>query len=245
MNSLFDLVCLASETGFVDLEIIGLDDEAVGRHNVSIKNLTDVAHENLLHGQLVYLAVSYDANLLIVVDLGLQTAELLLLAPVVERGHQHDDEHGDQYGHALDPLHVGLLGRGKLLVEHNVRVKDERKYQREYGTYDEYDERRVLHRFPHEQHERFGRLRWYFVFAKLSYANLVVGDIVRLQTGGEVGAQFPGEALELSVPIQMLLLLSRLQLDLHHISQLFYFDRESIHFCAVSSSFIYILLECD
>jgi len=41
-------------------------------------------------------------------DLALQSTELALFTPVVERRHEHDDDDGDEDRHSLDPTRLRL-----------------------------------------------------------------------------------------------------------------------------------------
>ena len=50
-----------------------------------------------------------DAERLLALDAVLEAAELLLLRPVVEGRHQHDDDDRDEDGGALDPRRVLVL----------------------------------------------------------------------------------------------------------------------------------------
>jgi len=70
--------------------------------------LADVADEDVLHEYLDGLAVPDDAQPLFALDLRLETAELPLLAPVVERRHQHDDDDRRDDRRAFDVARVGL-----------------------------------------------------------------------------------------------------------------------------------------
>jgi len=70
--------------------------------------LADVADDDVLHENLDGLGVTHDAQPLFTLDLRLEAAELPLLAPVVERRHQHHDDHGRYDRRALDVARLRL-----------------------------------------------------------------------------------------------------------------------------------------
>ena len=72
-------------------------------------DLYDISHDELPDLDLRRRSRPDDAERLLPLNPVLQPAELPLLAPIVERRHQHHDHHGDQDGHALDPLRVFLF----------------------------------------------------------------------------------------------------------------------------------------
>ena len=79
------------------------------RRRLTVLDLADVADDDVADRYLVEVAAADDGELVLVLDLVLQTAELLLLAPVVEGGDEHDDDHRQQDGHALDPARLLLV----------------------------------------------------------------------------------------------------------------------------------------
>ena len=83
---------------------------------LTIFDLSNVAHNDLGHGDLDDLALADDCELLLLLDAALEATELLLLAPVVEGRHEHHDNHRDEDGRALDPAGLRLA-----LVVHATR----------------------------------------------------------------------------------------------------------------------------
>ncbi len=74
-----------------------------------VSHLHDVPYDQLPYLHLHGLPAPDDVEGLLALYPVLQSPELPLLGPVVEGSHQHHDDHGDQDGHALDPLGVLLL----------------------------------------------------------------------------------------------------------------------------------------
>jgi len=70
--------------------------------------LADVTDDDVADRNLDNFAAAHCRKPVLVLDLVLQTAELSLLAPVVERRHQHDDTDGGEYGNAFDPPGLSL-----------------------------------------------------------------------------------------------------------------------------------------
>ena len=233
VDVLLDEVRLAGETRLVDLEIVGLEDEAVGGYGVAVEDLANVADEDLLDGQQVDLAVAQHADLLVRVDLGLEAAELTLLAPVVERRDHDDDDDGDEDGDALDPLDVRLLHLYVLLVG-LLRVVEERESERDDRADVEYDERGVLQRLPHQVEERLGRLGRYLVLAELGGAVGQVLLVGRRQAARHVRAQLGAQALDVAVLVEIGLLLVVLEAHLHEVGEILEIQVELAlvrHFC--------------
>ncbi len=75
-HTLLYLVRLASHARLVQLQVIGLDDQAVRRHQVTIEDLAHVSDKDLLHGQLLDAAVADRGHLLVGVDARLQAPVL-------------------------------------------------------------------------------------------------------------------------------------------------------------------------
>ena len=69
----------------------------------TVFDVADVADEQVTDGDLLDLTGTQRRELVLVLDLALQAAELPLLAPVVERRHQYHHQHGHQDRHALNP----------------------------------------------------------------------------------------------------------------------------------------------
>ena len=74
----------------------------------TVFDLADVADDDVFDEYLHDFAVAYDANLLFALDSRLEAAELALLAPVIERCDQHDQEHGGYDRRAFDPARLRL-----------------------------------------------------------------------------------------------------------------------------------------
>ena len=72
-------------------------------------HLDDIADHQVADLYLRRLSAADDAEGLLALDAVLEAAELLLLGPVVEGRHQHDDDHRDEDGSALDPRGVLVL----------------------------------------------------------------------------------------------------------------------------------------
>ena len=87
---------------------------------VLVAHLNDIADHQVADLYLRRLAAADDAEGLLALDAVLEAAELLLLGPVVEGRHQHDDDHRDEDGRALDPRGVLVL----LHCNHSEKVLD-------------------------------------------------------------------------------------------------------------------------
>lgn len=83
---------------------------------LTIFDLCNVADYDLGHGDLDDLAATDHGKLLLLLDAALEAPELLLLAPVVERRHQHHADDGQEDGGSFDPARLRLV-----LVLHAAR----------------------------------------------------------------------------------------------------------------------------
>ena len=78
---------------------------------LTVLDVADVADDEVADRDVNELAGADSREAVLVLDAVLQSAELALLLPVVERRHEHDHQHGHQDRHALDPrrLRLGLV----------------------------------------------------------------------------------------------------------------------------------------
>ena len=99
---LSDGLRFSSEVGLVGGEVVGCDDDAVGRHGVTSWDLDDVSYDELrgIDGALGPIAVYPSGHN---VTLGLELLKLLLLDIVVGDSNHDDDADGDDDGGTIDP----------------------------------------------------------------------------------------------------------------------------------------------
>ena len=102
--------CTSRDDGSFELyDSSSSSSSATWRRRLTVLDLADVADDDVADRYLVEVAAADDGELVLVLDLVLQAAELLLLAPVVEGGDEHDDDDRQQDGHALDPARLLLV----------------------------------------------------------------------------------------------------------------------------------------
>ena len=79
----------------------------------TVFNLANVTDHQVGDGDLQDFTASYRRELVLMFDLALETAELFLFAPVIERRHEYDDDHSSEDRNSLNPsgLRFGLIRR--------------------------------------------------------------------------------------------------------------------------------------
>ena len=81
----------------------------IKEHRPPLTHLNDITDHQVPDLYLRRLTAPDDAEGLLALNAVLEAAELLLLGPVVEGGHEHDDDDRDEDGGALDPRGVLVL----------------------------------------------------------------------------------------------------------------------------------------
>ena len=75
---------------------------------LTVFNVADVTNDDVADRNLNDFATAQCRKLVLVLNLALQTAELSLLAPVIERSHQHNNDNGDEDSNTFYPASLIL-----------------------------------------------------------------------------------------------------------------------------------------
>lgn len=96
-------VGLAGHIALIHGDFAGVDEEAVGGHLHPLRQLHDVAHDELVLVQFDGGAVAEDCDFLAAVGDLVQLQELFLFLVVIDGRHERADHDCDHYCEALDP----------------------------------------------------------------------------------------------------------------------------------------------